>query len=160
MYFFKEIKSPVGRLTLIASSEALVGVLWEREREGRVTFEPRVRDDDHPVLVLVEEQLRQYFAGARTGFEIPLAFVGTEFQKKVWAELLRIPYGETRSYSQIANALGNPGAVRAVGAANGRNPLSILAPCHRVVGANGSLTGFAGGLEAKQFLLSLETTSV
>ena len=100
--------------------------------------------------------MREYFDGTRNRFELELDFIGTDFQKQVWQALLTIPFGETRSYSQIAQQIGNPKAVRAVGAANGRNPISIIAPCHRVVGASGGLTGFAGGLEAKQYLLTLE----
>jgi methylated-DNA-[protein]-cysteine S-methyltransferase len=100
--------------------------------------------------------LHEYFAGTRNHFELELDFAGTVFQKQVWQALLTIPFGETRSYSQIARQIGNPTAVRAVGAANGRNPISIIAPCHRVIGASGTLTGFAGGLEAKQYLLTLE----
>ena len=103
-----------------------------------------------------ERQLNEYFAGNREQFELDLDFAGTPFQCKVWQALLTIPFGETRSYSQIATQVGSPKAVRAVGAANGRNPISIVAPCHRVIGASGSLTGFAGGLEAKQLLLTLE----
>jgi methylated-DNA-[protein]-cysteine S-methyltransferase len=157
MYWFKEMPSPVGRLTLIATSRGLVGVLWENERPGRVKLEPRTRDDVHPTLLAAEIQLQEYFAGERTSFDLPLAFEGTEFQKQVWSALLDIPYGETRSYMEIATSLQNPKAVRAVGAANGRNPLSIVAPCHRVIAASGDLTGFAGGLEAKEFLLRLES---
>jgi methylated-DNA-[protein]-cysteine S-methyltransferase len=100
--------------------------------------------------------LAEYFAGTRNRFDLELDFTGTEFQKKVWQALLTIPFGETRSYSQIAEQIGSPSAVRAVGAANGRNPISIIAPCHRVIGASGKLTGFAGGLEAKELLLTLE----
>ena len=111
---------------------------------------------DHPVLVETERQLGEYFAGERRTFDVPLSFAGTDFQKRVWAALLAIPFGETRSYGEIADQLGAPGASRAVGAANGRNPISIIAPCHRVLGSNGKLTGFAGGLEAKAFLLDLE----
>lgn len=107
-------------------------------------------------MLETERQLNEYFAGSRDCFELELDFVGTEFQRKVWQALLTIPFGETRSYSQIAAQVGSPKAVRAVGAANGRNPISIIAPCHRVIGASGSLTGFAGGLQAKQFLLALE----
>lgn len=103
--------------------------------------------------------MKEYFAGTRNQFELELDFAGTDFQKQVWQALLTIPFGETRSYSQIAEQIGNPKAVRAVGAANGRNPISIIAPCHRVVGASGGLTGFAGGLEAKQYLLTLEDRS-
>jgi methylated-DNA-[protein]-cysteine S-methyltransferase len=115
-----------------------------------------VESPRHSVLLEAERQLAEYFAGTRRTFELPLDFEGTEFQRSVWAALLTIPYGETRSYGQIARQIGRPKAVRAVGAANGRNPLSIVAPCHRVIGASGELTGFAGGLETKEFLLALE----
>ena len=103
--------------------------------------------------------MNEYFAGNRTGFELDLDFVGTDFQKKVWRALLKIPFGQTRSYGQIARQIGKPKAVRAVGAANGRNPIGIIAPCHRVIGASGALTGFAGGLDAKRRLLALESAS-
>lgn len=102
--------------------------------------------------------MQEYFAGQRIRFELPLDFVGTEFQRRVWGALLEIPYGETRTYRDIAHSLGQPAAMRAVGAASGRNPISIVTPCHRVIGADGSLTGFAGGLSAKQFLLGHERT--
>jgi methylated-DNA-[protein]-cysteine S-methyltransferase len=108
------------------------------------------------VLLETEQQLNDYFAGTRKSFALKLDFNGTEFQKKVWAALLTIPFGETRSYGQIAKQIKKPKAVRAVGAANGRNPISIIAPCHRVIGSTGKLTGFAGGLEAKALLLALE----
>jgi methylated-DNA-[protein]-cysteine S-methyltransferase len=115
-----------------------------------------VEDDNHPVLLETERQLGDYFAGKLQSFSIPLDFVGTEFQKKVWSALLEIPFGETRTYRQIAARIGSPKAVRAVGAANGKNPISIVAPCHRVIGSNGKLTGFAGGLEVKATLLDIE----
>jgi methylated-DNA-[protein]-cysteine S-methyltransferase len=150
------LESPVGRLDLIATDEALVAVLWERDRPDRVRLEPLVDAADHPILALTAAQLREYFAGARRVFDIPLEFRGPEFQKFVWQALLTIPYGETRSYGQIAQQIGRPTASRAVGAANGRNPISIIAPCHRVIGADGSLTGFAGGMENKRLLLNLE----
>ncbi|RYD65796.1 MAG: methylated-DNA--[protein]-cysteine S-methyltransferase, partial [Sphingomonadales bacterium] len=111
---------------------------------------------DHPVLVETERQIAEYFAGKRSAFTVPLDFRGTDFQKSVWAALLTIPFGETRSYGEIARQIGRPSASRAVGAANGRNPISIIAPCHRVIGSNGALTGFAGGLAAKELLLALE----
>jgi methylated-DNA-[protein]-cysteine S-methyltransferase len=110
-----------------------------------------------PILIETERQLEQYFAGERSVFDLELDFVGTPFQAEVWQTLLTIPYGQTRSYGQIAAQIGKPKAVRAVGAANGKNPISIIAPCHRVVGASGDLTGFAGGLAAKQQLLALES---
>jgi len=105
------------------------------------------------------KQLSEYFSGKRKEFDLPLSFTGTDFQKKVWSALLTIPYGETRSYGQIAAQIGNPKASRAVGMANNRNPISILCPCHRVIGADGSLTGYGGGLEAKKFLLELEAAN-
>lgn len=156
MYYFRMIATPVGELKLVASDSGLAGILWENDDPKRTRFLPQVQDDDHPVLRETGRQLKAYFAGERRDFELPLDFVGTDFQKKVWQALIAIPFGETRSYSQIAREIGHPLAVRAVGAANGRNPLSIVAPCHRVIGSNGKLTGFAGGLDIKAFLLSLE----
>jgi methylated-DNA-[protein]-cysteine S-methyltransferase len=150
------LESPVGRLDLVASDEALVAVLWERDRPDRVRLEPLVEAVDHPILSLTARQLGEYFAGERRAFDIPLEFRGPEFQKSVWQALLTIPFGETRTYGQIAQQIGRPTASRAVGAANGANPISIIAPCHRVIGADGSLTGFAGGMENKRLLLNLE----
>jgi methylated-DNA-[protein]-cysteine S-methyltransferase len=114
------------------------------------------RNDTNPLLVRAVAQLREYFAGKRRGFELPLDPQGTEFQYKVWKALSEIPYGETRNYRQIATAVGSPRAMRAVGAANGRNPLPIVVPCHRVIGADGKLVGYAGGLSVKKILLDLE----
>ncbi|WP_082582866.1 methylated-DNA--[protein]-cysteine S-methyltransferase [Frateuria sp. Soil773] len=153
---FSTIDSPVGRLTLVARGDRLAAVLWENDRPGRVRLDAMHEDRERPVLLETERQLKEYFAGARRRFELPLDFAGTAFQRKVWQALLAIPFGETRSYSGIARQISHPDAVRAVGAANGRNPISIVAPCHRVVGADGSLTGFAGGLDAKRWLLALE----
>lgn len=153
---FTFLQSPVGTLTLVARGERLAAVLWEEERENRVRLGELHRDDQLPILREAARQLGEYFAGTRRCFDLALDFAGTEFQRQVWAALLTIPFGETRSYSDIARQIGNPSAVRAVGAANGRNPISIIAPCHRVIGASGSLTGFAGGLPAKQYLLALE----
>ena len=152
----KSIATPIGRLKLIASPQGLAAVLWENDPPGRVRFAALAENETHPVLCEAERQLGEYFAGQRRSFDLPLDAMGTEFQKRVWQALLQIPYGETRSYGQIAEQLGNPRAMRAVGAANGRNPLSIIAPCHRVIGARGDLTGFAGGIETKQFLLDHE----
>ena len=152
----KFTETPVGTLTLVASDDGLKAILWENDREGRVPAPMGIEDDNHPVLLETERQLGEYFAGRRQTFDLPLAFEGTAFQQQVWAALLTIPFGETRSYRQIAEQIGRPAAVRAVGAANGRNPISIVAPCHRVIGSNGALTGFAGGLEVKARLLALE----
>ncbi len=157
MLYFTYLDSPVGRLKLVAHETALVAVLWENDDPLRVRLGAMQEVATHPVLMKACQQLQAYFEGTRDVFDVPLAFVGTAFQKDVWAALLTIPYGETRSYAAIATQIGRPAAVRAVGAANGRNPLSILAPCHRVIGSNGALTGFAGGLAAKTFLLKLET---
>lgn len=155
-YFYKTMKSPVGTLTLVASDKGLTAILWPQDDPKRVKLPILTRGDSHPVLRQAEKELDEYFAGKRTRFTVALEFTGTDFQKKVWKALLEIPFGETRSYGDIARKLGKPGAMRAVGAANGRNPISIIAPCHRVIGADGSLTGFAGGLAAKKKLLALE----
>ena len=155
-YVYKVVDSAVGRLKLVATDEGLAGILWENDRPRRVRLNIEARDDRHPVLVETERQLKEYFAGRRSAFTVKLDVVGTAFQRKVWNALLTIPFGETRSYGEIARQIGSPGAVRAVGAANGRNPVSIIAPCHRVIGSTGKLTGFAGGLDAKAFLLALE----
>jgi methylated-DNA-[protein]-cysteine S-methyltransferase len=155
-YAFKIVSSRVGLLKLVANDLALVAILWENDDPKRVRLGSLIEDVDHPILCLAEQQLGEYFAGARKSFDLPLDFAGTPFQKKVWSELLNIPFGQTRTYGQIANAIGKPRAFRAVGAANGKNPISIVAPCHRVIGKDGSLTGFAGGLEAKECLLGIE----
>jgi methylated-DNA-[protein]-cysteine S-methyltransferase len=148
------IDSPVGRLTLVASEGGLCGLFMTDQRRCP-SAEKLGRRDWRPFPAVID-QLRAYFAGELTTFDMPLAAVGTPFQRSVWAALRRIPYGETRSYGQLALTLGRPEAARAVGAANGANPLGIIVPCHRVVGADGSLTGYGGGLERKRFLLELE----
>lgn len=155
-YFCKVMPSPVGALTLIASERGLAAILWQDDNPNRVRLPDMQEDPAHPVLLETERQLNEYFAGKRTTFTMTLDFVGTEFQKKVWQALVAIPFGETRSYADIAREIGHPKAVRAVGAANGKNPISIIAPCHRVIGSNGKLTGFAGGLEVKALLLKIE----
>ena len=148
--------SPVGALKLVAHDHALVAVMWDNEDHKRVRLAELIENIQHPMLLKVKQQLEQYFAGQRQQFNLPLDFQGTDFQQQVWQALLTIPYGETRSYKDIALQIGNQKAVRAVGAANGRNPISIIAPCHRVIGSGGALVGFAGGLDKKQILLSLE----
>ncbi|VVN46926.1 Methylated-DNA--protein-cysteine methyltransferase [Pseudomonas fluorescens] len=155
-YTCTTIASPVGELKLVANGSRLVAILWENDKPNRVRLGPMSEATDNPILLSAARQLQEYFAGTRNRFDLELEFTGTPFQKKVWQALLTIPFGETRSYSQIAEQIGHPSAVRAVGAANGRNPISIIAPCHRVIGASGKLTGFAGGLEAKELLLTLE----
>jgi methylated-DNA-[protein]-cysteine S-methyltransferase len=155
-HFRTTLDTPVGTLSLVSTDSALVALVWRTAGHSRVPFDDATEHKDHPVLHETTRQLREYFVGTRREFDLPLEFRGTDFQRRVWAALLRIPYGETRSYGHIAAQLGNPAAVRAVGAANGRNPIAIIAPCHRVIGMSGDLTGFGGGLDAKAFLLSLE----
>lgn len=153
---FKHVPSPVGLLKLVASDAGLVAILWQDDDPARVRLGDMTESQDHSVLAETTRQLEDYFAGRRRKFTVPLDFRGTDFQKAVWAALLAIPFGETRSYGAIAHVIGRPSASRAVGAANGRNPISIIAPCHRVLGSDGALTGFAGGLAAKQHLLDHE----
>jgi methylated-DNA-[protein]-cysteine S-methyltransferase len=155
-YLYKKFDSPVGKLTLVVLAEQLVAILWENDRPGRVRLGSMQEANDDPTIRVAETQLSEYFAGKRNRFDLKLNFNGTDFQKKVWNALLEIPFGETRTYGEIAVQIGHAKAVRAVGAANGRNPISIVAPCHRVIGSTGKLTGFAGGLIAKETLLSLE----
>ena len=151
------IESPYDTLTLVATDGVLAGLYMDRQRHrpAEETFGERVDPGDAP-FDTVREQLAEYFAGERTEFELPLAMAGTEFQRTVWAELRRIPYGETISYGQLAEAIGKPSASRAVGLANGRNPIGIIVPCHRVVGSTGDLTGYGGGIERKRALLEFE----
>jgi len=155
-YYYKEMDSPVGKLKLVGSDKGLAAVLWEDDDPRRINVRTYTENTTHPVLLDAQRQLEEYFAGERSLFSLPLDLIGTEFQKAVWRALSTIPYGETRTYTEIARQIGNEKAVRAVGAANGRNPISIIVPCHRVIGSSGDLTGFAGGLEAKASLLSLE----
>jgi AraC family transcriptional regulator of adaptative response / DNA-3-methyladenine glycosylase II len=153
---YKTIDSPVGKLKLVASDKGLVAILWQNEKPNRVRLGELFEDAKHPILLDTERQLGEYFAGKRKTFAVALDMRGTTFQKNVWEALLTIPFGETRCYGELAKQLGNSKAMRAVGAANGRNPISIVVPCHRAIGSSGKLTGFAGGLEAKAHLLSLE----
>ena len=155
-YLYKTMKSPVGVLKLVAGDHGLAAILWENDDPNRVRLGPLAEDKNHPALLETEHQLNEYFAGKRKKFSLKFDFVGTEFQKEVWKALAAIPFGETRSYGQVARQVGRPKAVRAVGAANSKNPISIFVPCHRVIGSNGKLTGFAGGLETKTFLLRIE----
>jgi len=150
--------SPLGRIILAATGEQLVGVWFDGQRHQPDTSTWPVATD-HPVLQLAKTQLSEYFAGHRTTFELPLALDrGTDFQQAVWRALLSVPSGTTVTYGELSQRVGKPAAVRAVGGAVGRNPLSIVVPCHRVLGANGALTGYAGGLERKTALLHLEGT--
>jgi methylated-DNA-[protein]-cysteine S-methyltransferase len=156
---YKIIQSPVGKLRLAGSDRGLASVLWETKWLKSANMEAR-EDSKHPVLVEAARQLDQYFAGKRKTFDLKLEFIGTEFQKRVWEELLKIPFGETRTYGEIARRLGNVKAMRAVGAANGRNPIPIIAPCHRVIGASGDLVGFGGGLRIKEYLINFERGAI
>ncbi|MBL1103404.1 methylated-DNA--[protein]-cysteine S-methyltransferase [Streptomyces sp. 5-8] len=149
--------SPYGPLTLVADADgALCGLYMagQRHRPGEETFGPR--DDTLPVFADAAEQLTAYFAGDSREFTVRLGLHGTPFQRSVWEQLTRIPYGETRTYGELADALGSRGASRAVGLANGRNPVGIIVPCHRVIGSDGSLTGYGGGLDRKRRLLDFE----
>ncbi|MBE6128012.1 MAG: methylated-DNA--[protein]-cysteine S-methyltransferase [Erysipelotrichaceae bacterium] len=144
------ISTPVGNLKITVNGRNVTGIAYTEEK---------VLAGNDPLLKETERQLEEYFVGRRKTFDLPLDLKGTAFQKKVWQALLEIPYGETRSYSQIAEAAGNAKAVRAAGMANHVNPIVIAVPCHRVIGKNGELRGYGGGLEKKQFLLELETNT-
>jgi methylated-DNA-[protein]-cysteine S-methyltransferase len=155
MIQYRTIESPIGPLALAGRGRVLTNL-----RMMDQTHEPSRSDwvpDDRAFPEAVD-QLDAYFAGERTDFDVELSLTGTEFQRRVWQALLTIPYGETRSYGQIAEQIGASGAARAVGLANGRNPIAIIVPCHRVIGASGSLTGYGGGLDRKRSLLELEKT--
>ncbi len=155
-YNYTVMKSSVGEITLVADNVSLRAIYWLNQKPDRVKFPDLENNDSNHVLKSAVKQLKAYFSGTRRGFDIPLRPVGTVFQEEVWLALRSISYGETVSYSDIAKQIGRPKAVRAVGAAIGKNPLSIMIPCHRVIGANGKLIGFAGGLSTKEFLLNLE----
>jgi methylated-DNA-[protein]-cysteine S-methyltransferase len=156
---YKLVSSPIGGLKLVASDRGLAAILWENDNPRRVRLANVVENTEHRMLLRTEKELNEYFRGKRKAFTVPLDMRGTPFQKQVWEALLGIPYGETRTYGQLANQLGNPKATRAVGAANGRNPIAIIVPCHRVIGFDRKLIGFAGGLDAKALLLRLECQS-
>ena len=151
---FTYYDSPLGTVTLQANEQGLLGVWFETH-----TTKPEdlgTQEDSFPIFQSVKDQLDRYFAGEAVQFDVPIAAQGTPFQQSVWHALTTIPYGETWSYAQLADAIGNPKAVRAVGLANGKNPVSVIVPCHRVIGKNGKLTGYAGGIERKQRLLAIE----
>lgn len=157
VYYHKMMRSPVGELKLIASDKGLTAVLWDYgESDHTPVVATSIESNDHPILLEAEKQLTEYFEKKRTTFTLELDFIGTEFQKKVWHAMLTIPFGETRTYGQIAKQIGIPDAVRAVGGAANKNPIPIIAPCHRVIGASGKLVGFGGGLQNKSILLQLE----
>lgn len=151
------IDSPVGPLTLIQTGDFLTGLYIHKKEPDKISASSDLRlAEETPLLKEASRQLKEYFEGKRTTFSLPLAPVGTEFQRKCWDALLTIPYGETRSYKDIAIAIGNEKACRAVGMANHNNPISIIIPCHRVIGANGSMVGYGGGLPVKEYLLKME----
>ena len=154
------VASPIGPLTLVAAGGALAGVYMDAQRHlpGTVAEAAPASQDgpDAAPLAAAARQLTEYFAGQRTEFDLPLEMAGTDFQRRVWAALREIPYGETVSYGELARGLGKASASRAVGLANGKNPIGIIVPCHRVVGADGSLTGYGGGLDRKRYLLTFE----
>ncbi len=148
--------TPVGPLTIVVSADGVRAILWPDNDPGRVHLAATSTGSDHPVIVATVTQLTEYFDGEREEFDLPLDPVGTEFQQSAWMALRTIPYGTTVSYGEQAARMGDRRKARAVGAANGRNPISIVVPCHRVVGSNGSLTGFAGGIGTKAWLLDHE----
>ena len=152
----KKISSPVGTICLEADQEALLSLYIIGSEAASRWTDREEKGEGFRVLEQAEQELLEYFEGERKEFTVPIRFEGTEFQRKVWNALREIPYGETRSYAEVAQMVGSPRACRAVGGANNRNPIMILTPCHRVVGADGSLVGFGGGLEAKKYLLDLE----
>ena len=152
---WEDVASPLGSLTILASDNGVHAIAFEGDRteQAKINF-PRAAD--HPIANAAVGQLAMYFEGTLKIFDLPLDLRGTDFQKQVWKLLLEIPFGETRAYGDLARELGNAGASQAVGAANGKNPVAIVVPCHRVIGASGHLTGYAGGMEKKRFLLTHE----
>lgn len=153
------IESPIGPLTLLADDKGLTQIFFANQDMAStgLTSDEIPEAPDDPVLITTAAQLGEYFAGERTTFELPLHLEGTNFEREAWRALATIPYGETTSYAHQAEVIGRPAAIRAVGGANGRNPIPIVLPCHRVVGSDGSLTGFGGGLAIKRWLLDLES---
>ncbi|WP_309713809.1 methylated-DNA--[protein]-cysteine S-methyltransferase [Armatimonas sp.] len=159
--YFTQQETPLCTLRLTSDGEALTGIyLLPDHRHAPEMTTDWEESPTLPIFQKAATQLAEYFAGQRTTFSLPLAPTGTAFQKRVWAELIKIPYGQTISYGELARRIGNPSASRAVGLANGKNPLSIIVPCHRVIGASGKLTGYGGGLARKEALLSLEAPPV
>lgn len=150
MKYFFNYDFPIGRLTIVDDGHGICGIHFHEEQQNAGTKKETI------YTRMAAYQLTEYFSGDRTQFDLPLSFHGTEFQQKVWRALCKIPYGETRTYKEVAESIGSPKGCRAVGMANNQNPMVIVVPCHRVVGKNGSLTGYAGGLELKEYLLELE----
>jgi len=159
--YYEEMKSPVGVLTIIASTEGLHAVLWDTDQqtaEYKLLIKNLFRSEDDPVILKTKNQLTEYFQGQRKTFDLPLVLSGTDFQMQAWQQLMKIPYAKTITYGEQAKRVGDKNKARAVGLANGLNPISIIIPCHRVIGSNGKLTGFAGGIDKKAALLRLEQT--
>jgi len=154
MLHYKTMKSPIGKITLVSSDEALIALYVGDELKPKMAFAKK--NDSHKILLTAEQQLNEYFNGRRKKFDIPLGPDGTEFQNKAWKALSKIPYGEIWSYGKQALYLKAPNAQRAVGGANGKNPIPVIIPCHRVIGSTGKLTGFSGGMQMKIYLLKLE----
>ena len=154
-YFFNIIKSPLGKLRIVGSDEGLYSVYLEHRNFKKNHMTSKVKNPKHKILKQTEVELSEYFNRTRTHFTIPIILIGTDFQLKVWHELKKIPYGKTISYKELAKRIGNSNASRAVGGANNKNPLSIIIPCHRVIGSNGKLVGYAAGLDSKSKLLNL-----
>ncbi len=157
---YYDMASPVGTLTLLASPKGLLGILWDVQRfteQCQAVLTTFKQSQNHKIIIQTQSQLEDYFSGKRKVFDLPLVLNGTEFQKSAWQQLMKIPYGKTISYAEQANRLGATNKARAVGTANARNPISIIVPCHRVIGSNGKLTGFAGGLDKKEYLLQHES---
>ncbi len=154
--YFTFFRSPIGEIMLNSNGSALTGLYNENARHSPNVSREWEETDELSIFKTAKTQLREYFDGERKSFDLQFETGGTQFQKEVWEQLLKIPFGETLTYRDIAHRIGRPKAVRAVGAANGKNPISIMIPCHRVIGMNGTLTGYAGGLDRKNFLLELE----
>ena len=156
---YQKYQSPVGALTLIADQENLIAILWPEDGPHRVKIGRSKLNPHSKILGQTSKQLEEYFGQKRKVFDLPISFQGTDFQNQVWKELMQIPFGSTVSYLEMAKRVGSPKAMRAVGGASGKNPLSIVVPCHRVIGVSGKLTGFAGGIAAKKYLLEFEAKS-
>jgi methylated-DNA-[protein]-cysteine S-methyltransferase len=161
--YYDEMNSPVGKLTIIASAEGLLAILWDTDRKNSLcetTINALHKSNENEIILQTKRQLSEYFQGKRKNFDIPLTLKGTVFQMQAWEELCKIPYAKTITYGQQAEKIGDKNKARAVGFANSKNPIPIIVPCHRVIGSNGHLTGFAGGIDKKAYLLKLEQTEL
>ncbi|EPG75207.1 DNA-binding domain, methylated-DNA-[protein]-cysteine S-methyltransferase family protein [Leptospira fainei serovar Hurstbridge str. BUT 6] len=158
MTYYAKIGSPIGELLIVSNGISITRICMDNQKYGADIEEDWIERSNLEPISLAREQLNAYFAGHLKKFDLPLTMIGTPFQKRVWAELIKIPFGEIISYGELARRIDNPNASRAVGLANGKNPMAIVVPCHRVIGSNGSLTGYGGGLPNKQYLLEMERT--